>query len=359
MAWIVNTTRELSLAEKLAHPDCSRLSLKHADVAYLATSHFCRSLEELAIKPSITERNLSDELQTPLDVDTIIHYMEQPSMRKLVLCDVRVINNDAKIASDYPAIENLNQPSRLSSLELRQVHITRNNLVSIFRACSDLRSFTWTEPADNRDAIFLHEIASALRPVSYALTSLKLDYHSIHKASDHSLLTPLHDLRSLLHLNIDPSMYIGRQLCPHHPHHPPTLAYHPVTARRPPYSFADILPNGLETLTLSIDIEQVMRLKNYRRDIMHSIIDARARLPNLKEINLLEDERSWTKVNVCSCGMCYQEMGRVWRVQSRRNADERQERQEFVKVLRKMDVRLFRDVGDGSGRYECTAWGNA
>ena len=89
---------------------------------------------------------------------------------------------------------------------------------------------------------------------------------------------------------------------------------------------------------------------------MKSIIDARGRLANLKEITLFEDER--TGVNDCTCGGCYAQMSHLWRG-GRRNAEEVAERKEWVKVLRKVGVRLFRDVGTGEGRYECTVWGNA
>ena len=58
---------------------------------------------------------------------------------------------------------------------------------------------------------------------------------------------------------------------------------------------------------------------------------------------------------MCSCRQCYGDLGDAWR----READEVLERKEMVKAFRKVDIRLFRDEADGTGRYECTVWGNA
>jgi hypothetical protein len=256
----------------------------------------------------------------------------------------------------YPAIENVNPLGRISSLELRQIHIDAEALTKLFRTCTNLRAFTLTRPSGNRGGVLLDELANVLRSVSCSLTSLTLGYNSVHKPPEITLLPSLQHMKTLLHLKIDPSMYLGRHLCPYR------LPDHPVVVTRSASTFADLLPDGLETLTLDMDIEQVMRQPGYRRDIVTSVIGAKANLhlSNLAEITLFEREATWADVKLCSCGQCYRHMGRIWRGNAgRRNADETQERKDLVKLLRKVDVKLFRDIGDGAGRYECTAWGNA
>ncbi len=324
------------------------VSLDHTDIPELSACHSCPSLEVLSIRTALEDRNR--DVQTSIDTDTIIHYMEQLSMTKMIIWDMTVNLAQDNSGSSYPPVENLNPLGRISVLELRQININVDTLTKLFRTCADLRSFTLTRPSANRGGILLYDIAVALRTVSHSLTSLTLGYNGVRKPSEPTLLPPLNHLQALLHLKIDPSMYIGRRLCPN------ALQHHPIVVTRPPSSFADLLPNGLESLTLDIDIEQVWRAPGYRRDIVKSVIDARGRLPNLKEITLFEDEA--TGVNACGCGQCYAQMSHIWRG-GRRGAEEVAERKEWVKVLRKMGITVFRDSGNGQGRQECTLWGNA
>ncbi|ETI21873.1 hypothetical protein G647_05942 [Cladophialophora carrionii CBS 160.54] len=346
--------REPMLSKRLQNSQ--QISLDQSDVPNLRSCYHCPALETLQIGTATALRD--HELQAPIDTDTLVHYMGQPSMRTMVVQDMRVVVTDDRTQSRYPPIEDLhlNRLGRLSSLELRQVNINAEALVKLFRTCTDLRAFTLTRPSGDRGAVLLYELADTLRNVSSSLTSLTLGYNSVHKPPEITLLPSLRNMKTLLHLQIDPSMYLGRHLCPYR------LPNYPVVVTRPASSFADLLPDGLQTLTLDIDIEQVMRLPDYRRDIITSIIGARAHLPNLAEITLFEDGAAWAAaVNMCSCGQCYRQMGRIWRGNpGRRSAEETQERREFVKQLRKMDVKLFRDIGDGAGRYEySTAWGSA
>ncbi|EXJ59172.1 hypothetical protein A1O7_06604 [Cladophialophora yegresii CBS 114405] len=329
-----------------------QISLDQSDVPNLRFCYRCPALETLHIGTATPSRD--HELQTLVDTDTLIHYMGQPSMRTMILWDMHVVLYDDRSHSKYPPIEELNSLGRLSSLELRQVNINADALVKLFCTCTDLRAFTLTRPSSNRGALLLDELANVLRNVSSSLTSLTLGYHSVHKSPEITLLPSLRNMKALLHLKIDPSMYLGRHLCPYR------LPNHPVVVTRPASSFADLLPDGLQTLTLDIDIEQVMRLPDYRRDIITSIINARAHLPNLAEITLFEDEAAWaTATSLYSCGQCYRQ-GRIWRGNpGKRSVGEAQERREFVKQMRRTEVKLFRDIGDGAGRYECTAWGSA
>src|ERR1700742_2470157 len=97
--------QEPSLEEKLRTRQ--QLSLDHTDVQELTACHRCPELEDLRIRTAAVDRPLH-ELQTAVETDTVIHYMEHPSMKEMVLWDMRVVVREEKSPSGYPPIEMLN-----------------------------------------------------------------------------------------------------------------------------------------------------------------------------------------------------------------------------------------------------------
>ncbi|KAJ9607514.1 hypothetical protein H2200_007592 [Cladophialophora chaetospira] len=338
-----------TLADKLRTQQ--EVSIDQSELAGLSDFFTCPLLEELHIETVAT--NGTPTQPATLDVYVLQHYMEQPNLKELTLLNMGLIDEEERRnQSTYPAITNPNPLCHLSTLELRKIFVSADTLTKVLRTCSNLRSFTLTRLIGNRGIVLLYDLAVALRTVSHSLRSLTLGYSENHKPQEISLLPSLNNMSALQHLKVDPTMFIGRRLCPNR------VADQPIITTRPMSDFADLLPNTLETLVLDIDIEQVWRVVGYRREILQSIIDARARLPNLKEITLFEDER--TSLNECLCNnsQCYALMTGHWR-HDRRTADETQGRRDFVKVLRKLGIKLFRDAANGQGRYECTLHGNA
>ena len=187
------------------------LYVDHCQVPSLIARPYFPQLECLQI--GTTTRN--HEHQTPMGLDCLLHSMEQPNLEKLVLRDIRLTKEDKQPKSNYPEIENMNSLCHIQILELQQTCIEFDTLAEIFRTCRDLRSFTLTRPMDNRGGILLYDLVAALCTLSRSLHTLALGYHAGHKLSEISVLPSLRALMELRHLKIDPSMFLGRRLCPH------------------------------------------------------------------------------------------------------------------------------------------------
>lgn len=341
--------QQIRLAEKLrTHRE---ITLDQVDVPLLESCYHCPVLERLEINTGANQSNLPGELQTPMDADTVLHYMEQPNLKVLVLQNLLVTcKKEAK--SHYPSIENLNLLGHISALELRQTNIEGPALTKLLRNCHDVRALTLTRPMGNGGGILLDRLGAALCIVAHSLATLTLGYHSVHRQTETTLLEPLLHLDRLQSLHIDPTMYVGRQLCSYWPNQPPTLARHPIVNTRPISEFADVLPDNLESLTLEMNLEQVLRLgTSYQQDLVHSIIAGKSRLRNLKEVTFFEDEDAWANVSYCTCGRCYRATTKPQNGNTRDH--EVEQWRSLARQLRKVGVTLFRDVGGVNGRCEC------
>jgi hypothetical protein len=327
------------------------VSVDHTDLKELKECHRSTHLRALNINGAVPLANSRSQLRAVLEVEMLLHYVGQPRLDRLIIRNTVILSRRHPQGSQYPLIDHPNYINPLSTPALHNSEITREALIRLLSACSTLRHLTLTRTAVNTQNILLYQLPDTIRPLGSTLVSLTMGYEGGGKRPGRTLLPPMTHLPRLLHLKIDPCLYVGLRICPHWPLSPPNRARHPVLITRPPWSFAEVLPAGIETLALDIDMEQVMRIPVYRRDIVQSIVAYKDRLHALKEITMLEDPTTFTRFRVCSCNVCYREMRFIWR-DGRRDSEETKERKGLVKALKEKGVKLFLDLANGQGRKE-------
>ena len=314
----------------------------------------CPELKFLEIKKS--SKAQKHEEQISFNIDTLTHYMEQPSMRELVVWDVSVFEDESAPSQSSSGEKQISLRG-LSTLKLRQVSVTASVLGKILRDCDHLRSFTLTRPIGN-GLISLQDLPAVLQQNIPSLQSLTLGYHSRHKTREPTLLSSLRDMEELKHLKIDPAMFVGHRVCsqPHgafdvqQPIHQARRIFNFVRQRMLK-EFANLLPDNLETLTLDFDQEQIMRNPMDRSDIVGCILQAKPRLTQLQAITMVEDVSTYQEL--CNCQRCYLKTN--WASDDDDDdpaKDEMEQNKRMARQAAEIGVALLRDLSDGKGRWK-------
>ncbi|KIW69985.1 hypothetical protein PV04_02297 [Phialophora macrospora] len=140
----------------------------------------------------------------------------------------------------------------------------------------------------------LNDISVALEEVQTTVQSVEICYGSCRHRwlGDNTQLTSFHDFVELKSLTIDPSMILGRTVCPAVP-----IESHYLELS----SLASKLPVGLEKLNLVIDLEQAARTPQYAERILGGLFVDRGKLPCLRTINISGLNDSSQGLYYCCC----------------------------------------------------------
>jgi hypothetical protein len=140
----------------------------------------------------------------------------------------------------------------------------------------------------------LEDISVALKEVQTTVQSVEICYDSCRHRwlGDKTQLASFHDFDKLKSLTIDPSMILGRTVCPAVP-----IESHDLELS----SLASKLPTGLEKLNLVIDLEQAARTPQYAEHILAGLLADRVKLPCLRTINISGLEGPSQGLYYCCC----------------------------------------------------------
>ncbi|KAJ9605881.1 hypothetical protein H2200_009730 [Cladophialophora chaetospira] len=247
------------------------------------------------LNPRIRELGLGDLTQhfgkPHLEVKKVLRVLRSPTpFDKVRIFDTGLLHLSGALQYDSNLLNDLDH------LELSNVTLQHDGLDDLLGACTSLRRFAFskgcrnmfsTAPSDLHHPFPYHaaletdEIGDALAVIYQTVESLELDYSCRHREpADDTLIEGLAECAALQNLTIDPTLLLGRTVCPERF----SLPDYDVAPPQRPSTLHRRLPNNLEKLTLIIDVEQLRFDHKWAREILQGILAHNHDLTRLRTI---------------------------------------------------------------------------
>ena len=250
----------------------------------------------------------SYEPEAQLHLSDLIPMLQHPTLRLLKIIAAAVIAT-GETFGELPASVPSATVSKITSLQLSQVRLQPSTLADITNHVGRLTSFVFTRsPAnlpsdsiwstgqdDKAKCISLHHLGLALQQSQDSVEAVEITYADEARWLDEVSVLDFKAYSKLKSLTIDPSIILGRRVCPFQSEGPRKFDHY-----SPPSALETRLPGSLEKLELAIAPEQALRIPNYRKDMLQSLLSNKTAFPDLRQITLY-DIRSTQAELQCRC----------------------------------------------------------
>ncbi len=192
----------------------------------------------------------------------------------------------------------------IKSLQLRTTTIDPATLVDILEHIAALTSFAFTRSQHSLPntrlssaLVKVEDLKLALQTIQTSVEAVEITYADRHRWSGEIDTIDFSAFSKLRSLRIDPSLVLGRSMCPFQ--FASSATFNPNYS--PPSALVSRLPESLEVLQLAVDLEQTARVNDYREDMLQALLTERASLPSLRRIVIYEFRGTQSNVQSCGC----------------------------------------------------------